>query len=62
MASLPAGQRRAVTLHYFAVVPAGQVAEPPGAARASLHKARLRLRGYLTEHAPTSFPPPGGHP
>jgi RNA polymerase sigma-70 factor (ECF subfamily) len=44
VASLPAGQRRAVTLHYYADVPAGQVAEAPGAARASLHKARLRLR------------------
>jgi RNA polymerase sigma-70 factor, ECF subfamily len=59
VASLPAGQRRAVTLHYYADVPAGQVAEPPGAARASLHKARLRLREYLTEHRPDLVPPPG---
>ena len=56
VASLPAGQRRAVTLHYYADVPAGQVAEPPGAARASLHKARLRLRAYLTEHRPDLVP------
>jgi len=56
---LPAGQRRAVTLHYYADVPAGQVAEAPGAARASLHKARLRLRAYLTEHRPDLVPPPG---
>jgi RNA polymerase sigma factor (sigma-70 family) len=56
MASLPAGQRRAVTLHYYAGMPAGQVAESPGAARASLHKARLRLRAYLTEHRPDLVP------
>ncbi len=59
VASLPAGQRRAVTLHYYADVPAGQVAEAPGAARASLHKARLRLRAYLTEHRPDLVPAPG---
>jgi RNA polymerase sigma factor (sigma-70 family) len=59
VASLPAGQRRAVTLHYYADVPAGQVAQPAGAARASLHKARLRLRAYLTEHRPDLVPPPG---
>ena len=62
VADLPAGQRRAVTLHYYADVPAGQVAEPPGAARASLHKARLRLRAYLTEHRPDLVPAPGRTP
>ena len=56
VAGLPAGQRRAVTLHYYADVPAGQVADAPGAARASLHKARLRLRAYLTEHRPDLVP------
>ena len=56
MAGLPAGQRRAVTLHYYADVPAGQAAEAPGAARASLHKARLKLRAYLTEHRPDLVP------
>jgi RNA polymerase sigma-70 factor (ECF subfamily) len=59
VASLPAGQRRAVTLHYYADVPAGQVAEAPGAARASLHKARLRLRAYLAEHRPDLVPDSG---
>jgi RNA polymerase sigma factor (sigma-70 family) len=59
VASLPAGQRRAVALHYYADVPAGQVADGPGAARASLHKARLRLRAYLTEHRPDLVPAPG---
>ena len=59
VASLPAGQRRAVALHYYADVPAGQVAEAPGAARASLHKARLRLRAYLTEHRPDLVPTAG---
>jgi RNA polymerase sigma factor (sigma-70 family) len=58
VAGLPAGQRRAVTLHYYADLPPGQIAEPPGAARASLHKARLRLRAYLTEHRPDLVPDP----
>jgi len=59
VAGLPAGQRRAVALHYYADVPAGQAAGepgPPGAARAALHKARLRLRAYLTEHRPDLVP------
>ena len=56
VADLPAGQRRAIALHYYADLPAGQVAESAGAARASLHKARLRLRGYLTEHRPDLVP------
>jgi RNA polymerase sigma-70 factor (ECF subfamily) len=62
VAGLPAGQRRAVTLHYYADMPAGQVAEAPGAARASLHKARLKLRAYLTEHRPDLVPASGRTP
>jgi len=56
VADLPAGQRRAVALHYYADLPPGQIAEPAGAARASLHKARLRLRTYLTAHRPDLVP------
>jgi RNA polymerase sigma-70 factor (ECF subfamily) len=56
VAGLPAGQRRAVTLHYYAGLPPGQIADPPGAARVSLHKARLRLRAYLTQHRPDLVP------
>ena len=56
VAGLPAGQRRAVALHYYADLTAGQIAEPAGAARASLHKARLKLRAYLTEHRPDLIP------
>jgi RNA polymerase sigma factor (sigma-70 family) len=56
VADLPAGQRRAVALHYYADLPPGQIAEPPGAARASLHKARIRLRAYITEHRPDLVP------
>jgi RNA polymerase sigma-70 factor, ECF subfamily len=53
---LPAGQRRAVALHYYADLPPGQIGETPGAARISLHKARIRLRAYITEHRPDLVP------
>jgi RNA polymerase sigma-70 factor (ECF subfamily) len=56
VADLPAGQRRAVALYYYADQPADQIAESPGAARASLHKARLRLRAYIAEHRPDLIP------
>jgi RNA polymerase sigma-70 factor (ECF subfamily) len=56
IAGLPAGQRRAVALHYYAGLPAGQIAEQPGTARVSLHKARGRLRAYITEHRPDLIP------
>lgn len=56
VADLPAGQQRAVTLHYYADLPPAQIAESPGAARASLHKARLRLGAYLTQHRPDLVP------
>jgi RNA polymerase sigma-70 factor, ECF subfamily len=56
VADLPAGQRRAVALYYYADQPADQIAESPGAARASLHKARLRLRAHIAEHRPDLIP------
>ncbi len=56
VADLPAGQRRAVVLRYYADLPPGQIAGSAGAARASLHKARLRLRAYITEHRPDLIP------
>ena len=56
IADLPAGQRRAVELHYYAGLPAGQIAGQPGTARVSLHKARGRLRAYITEHRPDLIP------
>jgi len=56
MASLPAGQRRAVAVHYYADLPARQIPGPEGAARVSLHKARRRLRAYLTQHRPDLVP------
>ena len=56
VADLPAGQRRAVALYYYADQPADQIAESPGAVRASLHKARLRLRAYIAEHRPDLIP------
>jgi hypothetical protein len=46
------GQRHAVTLFYYADRPAGQIASTPGAPKASLRKARRRLREYITAHRP----------
>jgi RNA polymerase sigma-70 factor, ECF subfamily len=56
VAGLPAGQQRAVALYYYADLPADQISEQGGAARASLHKARQRLRTYITEHRPDLVP------
>jgi len=56
VAGLPGGQRRAVELYYFADLPAGQIARSPGAAKASLHKARRRLREHITAHRPDLIP------
>src|SRR5580658_5124019 len=56
VAGLPPGQRHAVTLFYYADQPAGQAAVTPGAAKASLHKARRRLREYITAHRPDLIP------
>ena len=56
VAGLPPGQRHAVTRFYYADQPAGQVAATPGAAKASLHKARRRLREYITAHRPDLIP------
>jgi RNA polymerase sigma-70 factor, ECF subfamily len=56
IAGLPPGQRHAVTLFYYADQPARQIAGTPGAAKASLHKARRRLREYITAHRPDLIP------
>ncbi len=56
VAGLPDGQRRAVELYYYAGLPAGQIAGSPGAAKASLHKARRRLRAHITAHRPDLIP------
>jgi RNA polymerase sigma-70 factor (ECF subfamily) len=56
VAGLPPGQRHAVTRFYYADQPAGQAAVTPGAAKASLHKARRRLREYITAHRPDLIP------
>jgi RNA polymerase sigma factor (sigma-70 family) len=56
VAGLPPGQRQAVTQYYYADQPAGQVAATPSAAKASLHKARRRLREYITAHRPDLIP------
>jgi RNA polymerase sigma factor (sigma-70 family) len=56
VADLPPGQRRAITLFYYADVPASQIAGTTGAAKTSLHKARGRLREYITAHRPDLVP------
>jgi RNA polymerase sigma-70 factor, ECF subfamily len=56
VAGLPPGQRQAITLFYYADQPASQIAATPGAAKASLHKARRRLREYITAHRPDLIP------
>jgi RNA polymerase sigma factor (sigma-70 family) len=56
VASLPASQQRAVAVHYYADLPAAQIPGPAGAARVSLHKARNRLRAYLSQHRPDLIP------
>jgi RNA polymerase sigma-70 factor (ECF subfamily) len=56
VSGLPHGQRHAVTLFYYADQPAGQIADTPSAAKASLHKARRRLREYITAHRPDLIP------
>ncbi len=53
---LPPGQRQAVTVFYYADQPAAQIPGPEGAARVSLHKARRRLREYITAHRPDLIP------
>jgi len=45
-----AGQRRAVAMFYYAGLPATQIADSLGAAKTILHKARRRLREYITAH------------
>jgi RNA polymerase sigma factor (sigma-70 family) len=56
VADLPDGQRHAVELYYYADLPARQIAESPGAAKARLHKARGRLREHITAHRPDLIP------
>jgi RNA polymerase sigma factor (sigma-70 family) len=56
VAGLPPGQRQAVTLYYYADQAAGHIAGTSGAAKASLHKARRRLRAYITAHRPDLIP------
>jgi RNA polymerase sigma-70 factor, ECF subfamily len=56
VAELPAGQRQAVTLYYYADLPVDQIGDSAGAAKASLHKARRRLREHITAHCPDLIP------
>jgi RNA polymerase sigma-70 factor, ECF subfamily len=56
VAGLPAGQRRAVEIFYYADLPAGSIGGSAGAAKTSLHKARRRLREHITAHRPDLIP------
>jgi RNA polymerase sigma factor (sigma-70 family) len=56
VAGLPAGQRRAVEIFYYADLPAGSIGGTASAAKTSLHKARRRLREHITAHRPDLIP------
>jgi len=56
VADLAPGQRQAVSLFYYADQPVSQIPGSPGAAKASLHKARRRLRDYISTHRPDLIP------
>jgi RNA polymerase sigma-70 factor (ECF subfamily) len=57
---LPAPQREAVRMFYYADLPvtgiAGQLDQTPGAVKARLHKARGRLRDGIAAHRPDLIP------
>ncbi len=56
VAALPAGQRRAVQLFYYADRPSTEIGESAAAAKTSLHKARRRLREHIATHRPDLIP------
>ncbi len=56
IADLPAGQRRAVEMFYYADLPACRIADSACAAKTSLFKARRRLREHITAHRPDLVP------
>jgi RNA polymerase sigma factor (sigma-70 family) len=64
IAALPAGQREAVALFYFAGLTHAEIADElgtrPGAVKTRLHKARRALRAVLLEHdqEPITMPDP----
>ena len=62
VAGLPAGQRRAVTLHYYADLPAGQVGRRPGRPGPACTRPGSGCAPISPSIAPTSFPPQGGRP
>ena len=43
-------------MFYYADLPAERIADSPGAVKASLHKARRRLREHITAHRPDLIP------
>jgi hypothetical protein len=49
----PSARRK---LYYYAGLPVAQIASSPGAAKASLHKARRRLSEHITTHRPDLIP------
>lgn len=56
IAALPAGQRQAVELFYYADLPSADIGESAAAAKTSLHKARRRLRQHIAAHRPDLIP------
>ncbi len=56
IAVLPAGQRHAVELFYYADLPSAEIGESAAAAKTSLHKARRRLRQHIAANRPDLIP------
>lgn len=60
LGTLPAGQRQAVEMFYYADLPIEQVAADlagtPGAVKARLYKARAHLREHIAAHRPDLIP------
>ncbi len=56
IAVLPAGQRQAIVMFYYADLPSADIGESPAAAKTSLHKARRRLRQHIAANRPDLIP------
>ncbi len=56
IAVLPAGQRQAVEMFYYADLPSADIGESAAAAKTRLHRARRRLRQHIVANRPDLIP------